>query len=165
MRRFLSLLLTGSLIFSSSIQASALMPAAAGSTIGGLLPPLELGILSDRFVGRSNRKVILIQDLHAHLDTQRKIAGLLGFYDQKGIQGPIAIEGTSGVWDLSLLEQYPVRAQRQAFFDYLLQEAALTGPESYVLGTHQPRRLFGVDSAADAMADRKSTRLNSSHRL
>ena len=50
---------------------------------GLLLPPESLGLLAEHHQGSQARRVILIQDLHAHLDTQKKIAGLLQFYDDQ----------------------------------------------------------------------------------
>jgi hypothetical protein len=157
MRRWLSLTLTAALIFTSSISpAWAALPASAPVARRGVVPPAALGFLTDTHQAGSDRKIILIQDLHAHYETQQKIAGLLKFYESKGLlKGPVAIEGASGLWDLSPLESYPANAGRSEFFDYLLQEAGLTGPEWFALETHRPQLLWGVDSAPDFTAQRQ----------
>jgi hypothetical protein len=100
--------------------------------------------------------VILIQDLHAHLDTQCKIIGLLKFYESHGmLQRPIALEGTYGVWDLSAMTAFPIKERKAELFDYLLKEAGLTGPEWFALNTNRPKLLYGVDSAPDYNAQRE----------
>lgn len=155
MRRSIALFLSIALIFQASLTQAALSPNSSPS-LHSVLPPESLGFITERFQGSSDRKVILIQDLHAHLDTQRKIAGLLEFYQSRGLlKGPVAIEGASGPWDLSLLEKYPASARRSELFDYLLQEAGLTGPEWFALTSKTPVSLIGVDSAQDSAAQRQ----------
>lgn len=151
-RQFGSVLLSLSIIFSSL----PVRPASAQALpSGALTPPEALGTVAERFTGDSHRKVVLIQDLHAHLDTQQKIAGLLRFYDETmPVRPPFALEGVHGIWDLSLLDSFPKGPATDRFFDDLLKEAALTGPERYVLGTHEPRRLIGVDDGKEVVAQR-----------
>jgi len=123
--------------------------------VSGVVPSARLGFVAERFEGDATRKVILIQDLHAHLDTQKKIIGLLGFYESQGLlQRPVAIEGATGPWDLTKLAQFPNAARRQELDDYLLREAGLSGPEWFALKTGRPTLLTGVDSQPDVEIQR-----------
>jgi hypothetical protein len=163
LRKILACVVSAALLLTSGVSSSAYAQIPSIQKPAGLVPPSHLGYLADSFSGDKNRKVILIQDLHAHLDTQQKIAGLLKFYESKGLlKGPVAIEGASGVWDLSLWNRYPQEANRQELFDFLLKEAALTGPEYFALQTHRPKLLWGVDQEADYGSQRalfRQTRL------
>ncbi len=155
-RRILSCILSFALIFTSFPFRSMAAPAPGPSLAGGIVPPGSIGFLAERFTGSSNKRVILIQDLHAHLDTQRKIAALLKFYESKGmLQHPIGLEGTKGTWDLSKLNAFPIEKKREPFFNYLLAEASLTGPEYFSLITRRPRLLYGFDSIDDYKAQRQ----------
>jgi len=158
LRPVLSTLLAGSIIFSSVATPMATVYAApAPAALGGIpVPPQGLGWLSERHVAAGSKKhVVLIQDLHAHYDTQKKIAGLLGFYEQNGLlQHPVGLEGASGTWDLSLWQNFPLNERKAALYDYLLQEAGLTGPEWFSLHTQRPTLLYGIDDSADFIAQR-----------
>jgi UDP-sugar pyrophosphorylase len=117
--------------------------------------PARLGTVSESFAGSTGKKIILIQDLHAHEETQRKIASILGMLDKQGQLGDrVAIEGASGPWSLSLMASYPKQARREELFDFLLKEAGLTGSEWFALNTGRPNLLVGVDSGADYTAQR-----------
>jgi len=146
-----ALIFTSSVTPASRAYAAPVFPALSGIPT----PPENLGFLAEHHQGTNGRQVILIQDLHAHLDTQKKIIGLLNFYDKNGyLQHPVGLEGATGVWDLSIWKDIPLKERKQAFYDYLLEEAGLTGPEWFALNTNRPTLLMGIDSPADVVAQR-----------
>src|SRR5579872_4355441 len=154
MRRFLSLLVAVSTVL-VQWPANAFCLATPLSGHNPFIPN-SIGYLAEQFNGSRHKRVILIQDLHAHLDTQKKIIELLKFYESQGLlQHPIGLEGAQGTWDLSLLNQFPAPQKRDFFFDYLLAQAGITGPERYALKTGRPTLLYGIDQAEDFAAQRE----------
>jgi hypothetical protein len=127
----------------------------SGNSTPAFLIPASLGSITERFqAGPSSKQVILIQDLHAHYQVQKNIAGILTVLAKKlstGGQGKtppfsLAVEGASGPIDSSVLALFPDPRIKKAAADYLMQEGELTGAEYYAVMQGLPHLLVGVEN-------------------
>jgi phosphomannomutase len=145
----LSCLLSASLIFTSvSLPAQANSPSS--TLVNRLAVPSRLGMVTDSY-GASDKApaVVLIQDLHLHYPTQKRIARLLSHFEEREIlQGPVAVEGTEGIYDLSPLASYPAGPTKDAIVDYFMAKGELSGDEAYAILKGDGRALFGIDDRA-----------------
>ncbi len=90
--------------------------------------------------------VILIQDLHLHYPTQKRIVKILDYlYDKNIVSGRVAVEGLSGDYDTSILANYPSGKLKTRLVDYFLSKGEMSGDEAFSILRGEGHRLFGVD--------------------
>jgi len=150
-RRFLALVLSLCLTLLSSdwslIYAQVSPAWAAPLNLPQLqwAPPESLGKVTDYFNAdaSSGKRVILIQDLHAHYGVQKNIAGILEFLSRTPFS--LAVEGAQGDIDTSFLARYPESPLKRETLDYLMREGELTGMEYFAAMHGMPHLLFGVE--------------------
>lgn len=114
--------------------------------------PKEFGQISATYapLGQSPR-IVLIQDFHAHYQTQKNIAEILNVLAgkrEKTLPFALAMEGASGPVDTSVLGLFPNRAIREVAADYLMHEGELTGAEYFAAMRGITQGLVGVEEAA-----------------
>ena len=120
--RGLSSLLSGGLILSSlSLSDYARAGAQAPKSLDlveRLALPDDLGTVTDVSPSVSLSPapplVVLIQDLHLHYPTQKRIVKILDhLYARNIVTGPVAVEGVQGLYDTSKLASYPSGAIKE----------------------------------------------------
>ncbi|MFC2091940.1 hypothetical protein ACFLTD_04125, partial [Elusimicrobiota bacterium] len=96
--------------------------------------PMELGKVIARYEGRrSDTRVILIQDLHANVQTQSNIKGILEHIDKNYGISRVGVEGSSGKVDTSLISSIPDKDIREDVVKYFMDKAMITGAEGYAV--------------------------------
>ncbi|HLD49802.1 MAG TPA: hypothetical protein VJC08_01240, partial [bacterium] len=88
--------------------------------------PSELGTIEERFQGKQDRVVLLIQDAHSAGEAQKSMRQILEFYEKQGVR-LIAVEGAAGKMDTELFRAYPDREKLKEAFDFYLGKGELSG--------------------------------------
>ncbi len=137
------------------------------------VPPTSLGYVTNFFKGQTENPVILIQDLHANLGVQKKIAGMLDFLQPKvAASGPmvVGVEGAWGTVDLSPITKQQPKV-RDAVSNFLLKEAEMSGMEYFAALSKTPVTLSGIENPQDYIVHVKlfqkslAARLKLAHKL
>lgn len=107
--------------------------------------PASLGKIESKFIGKSDRWVIHIQDVHAHLTAQQNISALLDYLQDVYSIQTVALEGG---WDETTLPKswsLPNSRGKQAVSQALLETDYITGPVYSAIFSKQPTRLVGIE--------------------
>lgn len=129
-------------LFLASLSSRA---SAAVLDPGKLEVPEALGKIEQRYEAEGSRRVIYIQDVHAHLTAQENIAALIEHLNAVYGIDTIALEGG---WSDTRFEQswgLPPSREKQLLSRALLEDEQLTGPGYAALSTPTPLHLVGIE--------------------
>jgi len=112
------------------IEADAMNKYAAPIEV-----PLGYGKVLERHSGRKlpGFQVVLMQDLHANLETQKNIRGILGHIHGKYGLERVGVEGSSERVDTSLIGSIPDASMREEVIDYFMGKGYVTGAEAFAV--------------------------------
>ncbi|OGR89433.1 MAG: hypothetical protein A2992_03420 [Elusimicrobia bacterium RIFCSPLOWO2_01_FULL_59_12] len=140
-----SALVLASLSLSSVAQAYTQAPKAPDIIRSLALAP-TLGVVTESYKADTGKCVILVQDLHLHYPTQKRILKILDhLYARNLITGPIAIEGLQGDYDTAPLASFPAGEIKDKLVDYFMRKGELSGDEAFAILRGESHRLQGVD--------------------
>jgi hypothetical protein len=163
--KFLSILTSASLVIPSFIGSAGAIgaPAAMPGFVKALTPPESLGYVASSFDagGAKKPRLVIVADLHAHVEVQRNIMGILDTL-VPAIRGtsekkvPVFLEGG---WTAGLEE--PLRGfshpnVRHFMDEYYLYKAELSGPQAYsekIAGSNQVS-MIGVEDKEEYLANK-----------
>jgi len=151
-------------VTSMPITAHAEGPmAVAPAFVTKLTPPQQFGYVASSFAthGEEKPRLIVISDLHAHVEVQHNIMSLLEdlvpkIKGQSANKVPVFLEGG---WESNLEEPLRGMSQPQVrhFMDeYYVQKAEMGGPQAYsekVAGTNQVT-MIGVEDKEEYLANK-----------
>ena len=136
------------LIFLAALLASVTYGSAEVSdtlSLANLAIPPSLGKMDARFQGQSERWVIHIQDVHAHLTAQENIAALTEhLHTYYGVN----IAAIEGGWSASSFPKswaVPPSRGKQMLARALLEDAYITGPIHSALFSSTPMTVVGIE--------------------
>jgi hypothetical protein len=152
-------------VSSIPVPAGAFGPVgpAAPAFVERLTPPAQFGYVASSYApnGEDKPRLIVISDLHGHVEVQRHIMGMLGdlvpkLKAQNSEKVPVFLEGG---WEANLEE--PLRGfsdpqTRHFMGEYYLQKAELGGPQAYsekIAGTNQVS-MIGVEDKEEYLANK-----------
>ncbi len=114
-------------------------------SLANLAIPPSLGKMESRFVGQSERWVIHIQDVHAHLTAQENIGALLEhLHTYYGIN-TVAIEGGWSASSFPKSWALPPSRPKQMLGRALLEDDTITGPIHTALFSATPITVAGIE--------------------
>lgn len=152
--RFISLFLVGSTLISGAdlSSAAAFNATHRASILSAIKVPNKLGDITQVWTPSkvSDRKMplfVLIPDLHANLEAQRKIAEILKFLNRKNGLNVVFTEASHGPFDVTVLRNAAPDLRSQIEEKYLLQNKLL-GSEIAAAESDRPIHLWGVDDKA-----------------
>jgi len=156
--RILSVLVVSVLTLESAVQPAQ---AALSNPVAfaQLIPPSSMGELTASFSKNASANavpdVVVIEDLHFNYSVQKNIARLLELLAAKKVLGArIAVEGTAGPVDNSLLSEMVSPQQRLELSDFLLRNGQITGTQFYSIMSQQPKLLEGIEDPLYFQANR-----------
>ncbi len=124
--------------------ASVLSKGQAGS----FSLPKDLATAKDVHVAKSGKTIINIQDAHASIGAQDSIVSVLDSlvanYDLK----LIAIEGSSGYIDTSLLKTFPDKTIRDRTANDLMRKGRMSAAELFSVTRDKDVALYGIEDSA-----------------
>lgn len=115
-------------------------------------PPQSLGYVTDSFKGNTDKPVVLIQDLHSNVGVQKKILGMLQYFQEKAIgKGKSMVLGMEGAWGPLNVDRFRnVEAKRRtAASDLLLNRAEISGMEYFAVENPEPVNFHGIENPKD----------------
>ena len=125
--------------------------------VNHLALPHNLGYVTDSYLPAASAEasakadhplVVLIQDLHLHYPTQKRIVKILDhLYAKNIVSGPVGVEGVQGTYDMTKLASYPAGQMKSELVDYFMKKGELSGDEAFSILRGDGKILYGVDNA------------------
>ena len=144
----ISLVLTGvnDLSFAIPVPFNMVPAQARISSVNTNIIPFNVGRVTETIYNGSGKTLLLIQDLHAHRQTQENINSILKILDKKyGIKN-IWLEGASGQLDTSWLSSIKDKTSKEKIIQFLLEKGRLTGAELFSIQVNRPEILKGIEN-------------------
>ncbi|MEI8175853.1 MAG: hypothetical protein WCG78_03190, partial [Candidatus Omnitrophota bacterium] len=114
----------------------SIIPYDSGTVAGG----------TDR--NEKNQEMIFnIQDAHTSVSAQLSIAKILGSLVERYQMKIIALEGSEGFIDTSVLSAFPDRKIKEDAADFLLREGKISAGEFFAITNGQPVALYGIEES------------------
>jgi len=111
--------------------------------------PYSLARRDEIYTGVSEEKIIHLQDAHASLSAQYSLVNLLDVLAKDYDLEFIALEGTEGVIDTSLLKSFPDKDIREKTADLLMREGRMSAGEFFQITRDEKNiMLCGVEDNA-----------------
>lgn len=123
---------------------------------GPITLPYHYGTLRQAVAPRSSKTektVILIQDIHQNSEAQSNIAGAVETLLQNDQIDLIALEGAFEKIDLTPYQRFARRDTIQKLADYLLKKGLISGPVHTVMLSNKEIEVVGVDDQQDYSAN------------
>ncbi|MFA6609574.1 MAG: hypothetical protein WCT15_01855, partial [Candidatus Omnitrophota bacterium] len=112
---------------------------------GGINVPKDVAITKEVYTGRSDKTIINIQDAHSSLGAQESIVSILDSlvtnYDLK----LVAIEGSTGYIDTSLLRTFPNEKIRNKAAQHLMERGRMSAGEFFSVTSDKEIALYGIE--------------------
>ncbi|MBQ3835387.1 MAG: UTP--glucose-1-phosphate uridylyltransferase, partial [Elusimicrobia bacterium] len=108
--------------------------------------PFNVGRVTETVYNGRGKTLLLIQDLHAHGQTQKNISSILKILDQKyGIKN-IWLEGAAGQLDTGWLANISDKSKKENIIKTLLENGMLTGAELFSVQTGKTKIIKGLEN-------------------
>ncbi|MDD5634740.1 MAG: hypothetical protein PHW46_05655, partial [Candidatus Omnitrophica bacterium] len=128
--------------------------------------PYDLAEKEEAVINGGDEVVINIQDAHSSLAAQYSIVNLLDSLVTNYDLSFIALEGSSGKIDTSLLKTFPHKEIRENTARYLMREGLMSAGEFFTITRDEKEvTLFGVDNEALYQANLESFRAVAAERV
>lgn len=114
--------------------------------VTGFYIPEYYGKVYDTYTGSGNKSVIYIQDAHCDYTAQKNIVKILKTFVDNYDCKMVAIEGSSGDVDTTLLSSYPDKAAKENIADYFMSTGQLSGAEYFSVNSGKKFFLIGVEN-------------------
>jgi len=130
----------------------------------------QFGNVEHVFENKDGKTIIAIQDAHASLSAQYSIVDMLDTIMTQYKVDVVALEGTEGPIDVSLLRSFPDKATRRKTAEYLMSEGLMSAGEFFSIVSDKPVKLYGVEDhelyknnikLMEEIAEKQSISLNS----
>lgn len=130
-----------------SINLSASEPAAEFEKINLLKVsiPKAIGNVQEKFEGRSEKTVFIIQDAHEIPDAQRSIQKLIDFLQKQYGVRLVALEGAASDLDAQIFKSFPDQNLLKKVFDQYFDEGELAGGTAAALFNTTPSIYHGIE--------------------
>ncbi|MFC1512812.1 hypothetical protein ACFL4S_02060, partial [bacterium] len=121
---------------------------AAGIGDAAFFLPQRLGKITERYDSGTKGKVIYIQDVHCHKETQEKIYKIIKLIKEKyGSKcGIVGVEGAYTNIDTSILGAVPDKEIKEKTAQYFLNKGDITGAELYSIMEPGKVKLKGIEN-------------------
>ena len=128
---------------------------AALLPLSNLAIPQSLGKVQERFKGQSDRTVIQIQDVHAHLTAQENIAAIVDHLRSVCGIKTVALEGAWTGTSLPQSRAIPTSREKQLLARSLMEQDLLSGPLYAAILSPLPVELSGLEDPSFYEQNRK----------
>ncbi|NQT23442.1 MAG: hypothetical protein HQ579_08430, partial [Candidatus Omnitrophica bacterium] len=126
-------------------------PNAFANTVSGvntIFVPDKAGQIETAFQGALGETVINIKDAHASLSAQYSIVELLKDLVTNYNLNLIAVEGSEGYIDTSVLKTFPDKEIRKETADYLMEKGRMSAGEFFSIVSDNDIALYGIEDNA-----------------
>lgn len=93
----------------------------------------------------SDKLLIYIQDAHCNYPAQKELSSMMGKLYTGNYFDFVAVEGSSGEIDTSLISSYPIDSTRHKMADNLLNNGVISGEEYFSIYSGKTLKISGVD--------------------
>jgi len=164
--KFASIFLIVVFLYQNVIYAQDGLPVWSGSAkisveseaVNGYDVPYELAEVKEDIQTDGDELIINIQDAHSNLGAQKSVAGILdSLVTNYNIQ-LIAIEGSEGFIDTTLISSYPKKEVREEAAGYLMERGKISAGEYFSINSEKPVALYGIEDSNLYMENVKAFR-------
>ncbi|MFA6079734.1 MAG: hypothetical protein WC779_08330, partial [Candidatus Omnitrophota bacterium] len=146
--RIVSIILIVTFINQDLVWAQDTASVLSKETAGSFSLPKDLATAKDVHIAKSGKTIINIQDAHASIGAQESIVSVLDSlvanYDLK----LIAVEGSSGYIDTSLLKTFPDKKIRGETAESLMRKGRMSAAELFSITNDADVALYGIEDNA-----------------
>ncbi|MGB3242404.1 MAG: hypothetical protein WBB66_06095, partial [Candidatus Omnitrophota bacterium] len=107
--------------------------------------PYKNAKIEDKYINGSDEVIINIQDAHASLSAQESIVSLLNSLVANYDLNLVAVEGSSGYIDTSILKTIPNKESRKDTAKYLMKKGKMSAGEFFTITSENDIALYGVE--------------------
>jgi len=158
--RLTSLTLVSTMVFCQLLGAqedkAEITPPLKGVSPQDVHLAEALGSIQSTFEGGRDKLVIVIEDTHASIEAQKKIAGILEYFYLHYSLRHVSLEGAEGNLFTEMFSFFPDRRTRENMSDFLLRMARLTGPEYLAIVKYPDLSLYGIEDQTVYEENRKA---------
>ena len=105
----------------------------------------DKAITKEVSISGSDEVIINIQDAHDSLSAQYSIVDILGTLVKEYDLNIVALEGSSGYIDTSLLKTFPIEEVRKSTADHFMKEGQLSAGEFFSIVNEKDIELYGIE--------------------
>ncbi|MFH1421665.1 MAG: hypothetical protein ABIH42_02985, partial [Planctomycetota bacterium] len=102
--------------------------------------------IEDTYQNGSKNLIINIQDAHASLSAQYSIVDILNSLVTDYDLNLIAVEGSEGYIDTSILRTFPDKKIKKETAEYLMEEGRMSAGEFFTIVSDTPLALYGIEN-------------------
>ncbi|MFA5500425.1 MAG: hypothetical protein WC404_05045, partial [Candidatus Omnitrophota bacterium] len=136
----------GTPVWSKGQNGNFVVKPQAVTPQGGISIPKDVAVTKEVYNSSNGDKTIInIQDAHASYAAQESIASILDSLITNYDIRLIAIEGSSGYIDTSVLRSFPDEAIRNKTAKYLMKKGKLSAGEFFSISSDKEIALYGVE--------------------
>ena len=112
---------------------------------GGITIPKDVAVTKEVHTTTGDKTIINIQDAHASLGAQESIVSILDSLVTNYDLRLVAIEGSSGYIDTSILRTFPDENIRKETAKYLMAKGKMSAGEFFAITSNKPIALYGIE--------------------
>ncbi len=125
-------------------------PVGVGATheknnINGIAIPADVGKIDSVYSNGKDQTIINIQDAHASLSAQKSIVKILDHLVANYNLNFIAVEGSEGYVDTSILRTCPSKEIKKKTADYLMEQGRMSAGEFFTIMSEKPIAFYGIE--------------------
>lgn len=125
---------------------SSAQPAPQANALTHQIPD-SYGVITEELSGKGEEVIFNIQDAHASMGCQRSIVGILDSLVTNYTIDMIAVEGSEGRIDTSILSAFPDKKIKEAAADHFLQSGKMSAAEFFTVINGSEIPVYGVEDS------------------
>ena len=119
-----------------------------GKQVNGYNIPHDLGSVQDGLENGGDEVIINIQDAHSNFGAQKSIANILDSLVSNYNVKLVAIEGSEGYIDTTLLQALPDKKIKEEAADYLMKQGRISAGEFFSIMSEKPVGVYGIENSS-----------------
>ena len=107
--------------------------------------PRDVAVTKEVYNSTGDKTIINIQDAHSSLAAQESIASILDSLVTNYDLRLVAIEGSTGYIDTSILKTFPDDNVKRSTAKYLMEKGRMSAGEFFAITSNKPIALYGIE--------------------
>ena len=126
------------------------VPEIAGTTsplaVEDIGIAIDSGTIKSKFLGKTDKVVVHIQDAHCNYEAQSNINKMLDQLTKEAGIGIISVEGAEGIVDTTWFRAFPDAEIRKEVATYFMKKGEITGAEFFSITSDFKGTIFGAET-------------------
>ena len=168
-----SIVLIFTFLYQNIVEAQGGLPVwstkvngkTTAKTVNGYVVPYNLADIKEGLENGGDEVIINIQDAHSNLGAQKSIAGIIDDLVKNYNVKLVALEGSEGFIDTTLLSAFPDKKIKENAANYLMKEGKISAGEFFSIMNEKPVTLYGIENSPLYIANVKAFRKTIEQRI